>query len=102
MPGGSVNGAGQGTAWSESSVITAPEPWVEDALCAQVGGDAWFPDKSGAHASDLRDAKAMCARCPVVEECLAYALRNKEQYGLWGGKSPNQRSRMLKKQAGVS
>jgi WhiB family redox-sensing transcriptional regulator len=97
MPGGSVNGTGQGTAWSEAALITMPEPWTQDALCAEVGGDAWFPERSSAQSSDLRDARALCGRCPVAAECLAYALRNREQFGVWGGKTPNQRSRMLKR-----
>jgi WhiB family redox-sensing transcriptional regulator len=30
-------------------------------------------------------AKAICADCVVKNECLAYALRNRERIGVWGG-----------------
>ena len=70
------------------------EPWVDQALCAQVGDtDLWYPEKlRGAAAT--KDAKAVCRRCPVVEECLEYALRRGESHGVWGGRSAKERQRM--------
>jgi hypothetical protein len=38
------------------------------------------------------------AECPVREECLEYALRNKEEHGIWGGASERQRRKMRKRQ----
>ena len=32
-----------------------------------------------------RQAKAICARCPVRIECLEYAIRIREPHGIWGG-----------------
>ena len=32
-----------------------------------------------------RQAKAICARCPVRMECLEYAIRIREPHGIWGG-----------------
>ena len=68
------------------------EPWMDDAACAEVGGDLWFPEKGGA----TKDAKTICAACPVREECLAYAIRNDEEHGIWGGVSRMERRRMRK------
>ena len=45
-----------------------------------------------------RSAKAICARCPVSVECLAYALRTREPYGIWGGLSEAERRRLLREQ----
>lgn len=76
---------------------TPPGPWVAEALCAQVGGDGWFPDRAAPGSESLSnpvsvdDAKAVCARCPVRQQCLAYALDNDETYGIWGGLSPRER-----------
>jgi WhiB family redox-sensing transcriptional regulator len=32
-----------------------------------------------------RQAKAICARCPVRIDCLEYAIRTRETHGIWGG-----------------
>lgn len=40
-------------------------------------------------------AKAICAGCPVVEDCLDYAVRIKEQHGIWGGLNENERRDLL-------
>jgi WhiB family redox-sensing transcriptional regulator len=31
------------------------------------------------------EAKRVCFGCGVREECLEYALRTREPYGIWGG-----------------
>lgn len=64
--------------------------WQDDALCAQVGDDFWFPDKGGS----TREAKGVCGRCPVRAECLEYALANDERFGVWGGMSERERRRL--------
>ena len=44
-------------------------------------------------------AKKICADCPVRDECLEYALANKEEGGIWGGLTHNQRVRLKKARA---
>lgn len=66
------------------------EDWVKDALCAQTDPDMFFPEPGRVAA----DAKQICAACDVREQCLAYALEHREREGIWGGKTPKQRSRM--------
>ena len=68
-------------------MIPAPEDWMSDALCTQTDPEAFFPDKGGSP----RDAKRVCRSCDVDAECLAYALRNNERFGVWGGKSERER-----------
>jgi len=65
--------------------------WRDRALCAQIGGDIWFPEKGG---DSGVAAKRVCRACPVTAECLAYALEMGEEYGVWGGMSPQQRRRL--------
>ena len=69
--------------------------WRADALCAQVGGDMWHPDKG----ESTRYAKAICARCPVIEECLQWALDTKERFGVLGGKSERERRKIMREAA---
>jgi WhiB family redox-sensing transcriptional regulator len=47
----------------------------------------FFPERG----ASTREAKAVCAGCPVRVECLDYALGNSIKYGIWGGLSEHQR-----------
>ena len=42
-------------------------------------------------------AKRVCARCPVTEQCLAYALDG-DEVGIWGGTTNAERNAMGRKQ----
>jgi WhiB family redox-sensing transcriptional regulator len=57
------------------------QSWRDAALCAEVGGDFWFPETGTSAAA----VKRICAACPVRVSCLEYALENCEQWGIWGG-----------------
>lgn len=63
------------------------DPWQDEALCAQTDPDAFFPEQG----MSSRDAKSVCAACPVRQECLEYALENDERFGVWGGLSERER-----------
>ena len=65
----------------------AREDWRTQALCANVDPELFFPDKGG----NPKPAQAVCAVCPVREQCLAHALANSETYGVWGGMTARQR-----------
>jgi WhiB family redox-sensing transcriptional regulator len=66
--------------------------WSEGAKCANAANpDAWFPVSE---ARALPVAKALCAGCPVVNDCLAYALERPELEGIWGGTTDAQRARL--------
>ena len=84
--------------------------WVERARCAELvrAGEAkqewWHPEKSkpGDSARVRKEkamapkwAKAICAQCPVMEQCRDHARVNGEKYGIWGGE--NERSRRGKR-----
>jgi WhiB family redox-sensing transcriptional regulator len=44
-----------------------------------------------------RNAKSICAQCPVINDCLRWALAAREPYGIWGGTSVEERDRLLAK-----
>lgn len=67
--------------------------WQSDALCAQTDPEAFFPEKGGS----TRDAKRICASCEVKAECLEYALKNDERFGIWGGLSERERRKLRKR-----
>jgi hypothetical protein len=63
--------------------------WQGMGECRSVGDDTWFPDSGQA---ELRAAAvARCGFCPVRRSCLAYALSEGEDYGIWGGTTDTQR-----------
>ena len=72
-----------------------PLSWQTDALCAQTDPEAFFPEKGGS----TNKAKSICAACPVAAACLDYALANREEYGVWGGKSEPERRGLLRRRA---
>lgn len=43
-----------------------------------------------------RHAKKICRECPVINECLLYAIRHKES-GIWGGMTERERKKLVKK-----
>ncbi|NNH73210.1 WhiB family transcriptional regulator [Nocardia uniformis] len=53
----------------------------------------YHPDHERGRARNarIRLAKRICANCPVLAECRAYALAAGEQYGIWGGMSESER-----------
>jgi WhiB family redox-sensing transcriptional regulator len=78
------------------SAIGSPD-WADLALCKETDPDAFFPEseKDGS----AREAKRICARCPVRVDCLEYALANDERYGIWGGLSERERRALKRKEA---
>ena len=50
---------------------------------------------------DAREAvaKAICVRCPVLEECREYALGVRETHGIWGGLNEMERRALLRDRA---
>lgn len=76
--------------------LVASRPWMEDALCAQVDTELFYPEKGGS----TRNAKQTCMACPVREQCLDFALENDERHGIWGGASERER-RVLARERGI-
>lgn len=65
-------------------------PWAKEAKCLAADPETFFPEKGGS----TREAKKICALCPVTDECLAYALEHDERFGIWGGLSERERRRL--------
>ncbi len=68
-----------------------PEEWMDDAACAEVTPDIFFPEIG---TNFTADAKKICAGCRVREVCLEYALDNELVFGIWGGTNPQDRKRI--------
>lgn len=71
----------------------AREEWQAFGLCNGLGPKAnriFFPERGG----NTKQAKKICERCEVREECLEYALRVREPFGIWGGMTERERKRI--------
>jgi hypothetical protein len=64
--------------------------WHIDALCAETDPEIFFPEKGGS----TRPAKAVCSQCVVRAECLDYALKTQQRFGIYGGVSERARRRL--------
>jgi WhiB family redox-sensing transcriptional regulator len=63
------------------------------AACKGQGADSFHP-KQG-QASLMKKAIETCFTCPVQEDCHKYALKEKLEYGVWGGSSADQRRKWI-------
>ena len=71
------------------SVLFAPRPdWFDEAACKGMDVNIFFPEPAHMGGTDplASRAKSVCARCPVSNECLEFALTPaNERFGVWGG-----------------
>ena len=83
--------------------------WRTDAAC-KGRTDLFFP-KAQPHRGRMlgnlpdlevrrvREAKAICAGCPVRRDCLAYAVTHRETFGVWGGLDERELSALIRRSA---
>lgn len=74
------------------AIIHAIETWRKDALCSNARlGQIFFSERH----NDKITAKRICKKCPVKDECLEFALSHNETHGIWGGKLPGERRKIV-------
>lgn len=73
------------------------DEWSEVAACRTADPDELFV-KGPAQAR----AKAVCTGCPVRTECLADALDNRVEWGVWGGMTERERTALLARRPTVT
>lgn len=81
------------------TALYSSEDWQASAACRGQSAAIFFApahfERKEARAARERQAKAVCAACPVRVECLQYALRIREPHGIWGGLSEMERRSLL-------
>ncbi len=80
----------------ESGQDAQASAWRFQARCADQDPDLFFPVGTGGPAvrQALR-AKAVCAQCPVITECLEWAIDTRQPHGVWGGLDEQERERLV-------
>lgn len=76
-------------------LMNADRDWQERANCLGVEPDLFFPERG----ASTKEAKTVCHGCEVRLECLDYALRHGEKFGIWGGQSERERRRIRRQRA---
>ncbi len=71
--------------------------WPKDARCRNAN-----PDELFVQGAAQNRAKTMCMGCPVRTECLADALDNRVEFGVWGGMTERERRALLKRRPDVT
>lgn len=72
------------------AVLPRPPEWMTDAACRDVDKELFFSRRDD---EAVAKAKAVCATCPVIADCLEYALTF-DKYGdcgIWGGTTRRER-----------
>ena len=86
----------------EEWLDTEPAPkWELEGACQYTDPAPFYPEDRKWDS----DARKVCARCPVIADCLVDALRAGEKWGVWGGMNAVDRrclSRLLSHQTTVS
>lgn len=77
--------------------MTWANDWPARAACRASDPDALFVQGAAQNR-----AKAVCLGCPVRTECLADALDNRIEFGVWGGMTERERRALLRRRPNVT
>lgn len=86
--------------------MTGRPAWMDQAMCRGVHPNVFHPEpvNNRRHPTWAQmeaiyaTATGYCQRCPVIEECLRYAIDHDLREGMWGGLRPGQRQTLRRKQ----
>lgn len=74
--------------------------WRRDAACRREDPELFFPvGTRGPALQQIRQARAVCAGCPVRLDCLTFALVNGADDGIWGGLTEDERRDLVRSSA---
>ena len=76
--------------------LLATDDWTLKARCRGMQ-DLLFPE-----GADQKRARAVCMGCSVRSQCLAEALDNRFEWGVWGGMTERERRELLRQRTDIS
>ncbi len=65
--------------------------WVARARCSTADPDELFVTGAA-----QKRAAVICRQCDVITQCLADALDNQVEFGVWGGMTERQRRKLVR------
>jgi WhiB family transcriptional regulator, redox-sensing transcriptional regulator len=85
-------------AMSREPQISESTEFFADAACEGADTSVFFPVSD----TFAGEAKAICATCPVAEQCLEYAIATRQGDGVWGGLTAVERHRLLRRRQKIA
>jgi WhiB family redox-sensing transcriptional regulator len=82
--------------WELGEMNVFRTDWRRRSRCGDGNAEVLF-----VQGAEQRKAKLLCAPCPVRTECLAEALDERVQFGVWGGMTERERRALLRKRPDV-
>jgi len=74
--------------------------WRDSAACLDVGPELFFPIGNAYPALlQIEEAKVVCSDCVVAETCLTWAMDYRQDSGVWGGMSRDERRALRRRNA---
>lgn len=65
--------------------------WIDQVACTPADEHIMFSEL----ASKVARAKAICSACPVASKCLAFAISENIEFGIFGGHTPAERKALV-------
>ena len=74
-------------------------PYTEDDRCRGIGTDLFFLEEDGLQQKglDFTQVRSICFTCSNRQPCSDWAYETKEEFGMYGGLSANERKQILGK-----
>jgi len=74
--------------------------WRNRAACLDESPELFFPiGNTGPALAQIEEAKAVCRRCQVIDVCLKWAMDSRQDAGVWGGLSDDERRALRRRTA---
>lgn len=66
--------------------------WRNRSACLNEDPELFFPiGNTGPAFLQIERAKVVCRRCEVLDTCLSWAMESRQDAGVWGGLSDDER-----------
>ena len=76
------------------------ERWRRAAACRNMDTELFFPrGETGAPLEQTVAAKAVCSGCEVRIACLEFAMATRQEYGIFGGLTEQERRTLARRRA---
>lgn len=74
--------------------------WRDRAACLDEAPELFFPiGNTGPALLQIEKARAVCHRCEVIDTCLSWAMESRQDAGVWGGLSEDERRALKRRNA---